>query len=108
MNATPSMSIAKDARIYVAGHRGLVGAALVRRLEAQGYDNLLTRTHRELDLVESSAVAAFFDAERPDYMAGYSVAINPMPTNLYGSPPLRDGIERTYRWFLSHQSDVRA
>lgn len=55
-----------DARIYVAGHRGLAGSALVRALQAKGYANLVTRTHAELDLTDARAVAAFFRAERPD------------------------------------------
>lgn len=58
----------KDARIYVAGHRGLVGSALIRRLGAAGYDNILTRTHAELDLTEQAAVRAFFAEEKPDYV----------------------------------------
>lgn len=58
----------KKAKIYVAGHRGLVGSALVRRLEAQGYENLLLRTRQELDLSCQSAVAAFFAGERPEYV----------------------------------------
>ena len=58
----------KDARIYVAGHRGLVGSALMRRLEAEGYTNLITRTHAELDLTDQPAVQAFFDRERPEYV----------------------------------------
>jgi GDP-L-fucose synthase len=56
------------ARIYVAGHRGLVGSALVRRLEAAGYRNLLTRTHRELDLTDQAAVRDFFQEARPEYV----------------------------------------
>jgi len=55
-------------RIYVAGHRGLVGSALVRRLLAEGADNLLLRTHAELDLTDQAAVDAFFAAEHPDYV----------------------------------------
>lgn len=55
-----------DARICVAGHRGLAGSALVRTLKAKGYANLVTRTHAELDLTDARAVAAFFQAERPD------------------------------------------
>ena len=58
----------KSAKIYVAGHRGLVGSALVRQLQAQGYNNLLTRTHAELDLTDQDAVATFFAAEKPDYV----------------------------------------
>ena len=56
----------RDARIYVAGHRGLVGSAMVRALAAGGCDNLLTRPHGELDLTDSGAVEAFFAAEAPD------------------------------------------
>ncbi|NDY43457.1 GDP-L-fucose synthase [Dissulfurirhabdus thermomarina] len=58
----------RDARIYVAGHRGLVGAAIRRRLEAAGFRNLLLRTHAELDLTDQAAVRAFFDRERPRYV----------------------------------------
>lgn len=57
-----------DARIYVAGHRGLVGSALVRRLRAAGYANLLMRSHAELDLTDRPAVSAFFAESRPDYV----------------------------------------
>lgn len=57
-----------DARIYVAGHRGLVGSALLRRLQAGGYRNLITRTHSDLDLTDQVAVNAFFEAEKPEYV----------------------------------------
>nr|WP_299381545.1 GDP-L-fucose synthase [Allomuricauda sp.] len=57
-----------DAKIYVAGHRGLVGSALVKNLESKGYTNLLTRTHAELDLTDSVAVASFFEEEKPEYV----------------------------------------
>src|ERR1700694_2289743 len=55
----------QDSRIYVAGHRGLAGAALVRRLQAKGYRNLITRTHAELDLIDQRAAREFFQRERP-------------------------------------------
>jgi GDP-L-fucose synthase len=58
--------LAKDARIYVAGHRGLAGSALLRQLQARGYTNVLTRTHAELDLIDPQAVAQFFQAQRPE------------------------------------------
>ena len=57
-----------NAGIYVAGHRGLVGSAILRRLQQAGYARLLTRTHAELDLREQAAVEAFFAAERPEYV----------------------------------------
>jgi GDP-L-fucose synthase len=58
----------KDAKIYVAGHRGLVGSALMRQLTAQGYSNVVTRTHAELDLTHQQAVAGFFTMEKPEYV----------------------------------------
>ena len=61
-------SIAKTAKIYVAGHRGMVGSALVRSLQAKGYGNVLCRTRAELDLLDQAAVLAFLQAEQPDYI----------------------------------------
>ncbi|MFA6262565.1 MAG: GDP-L-fucose synthase [Bacteroidia bacterium] len=58
----------QDARIYVAGHRGLVGSAIVRRLQAAGHTRLLLRTHAELDLADNRATRSFFEAERPQYV----------------------------------------
>lgn len=58
----------KDAKIYVAGHRGMVGAAILRELTRQGYQNIVTRTHAELDLCRQAAVEEFFAAERPTYV----------------------------------------
>jgi GDP-L-fucose synthase len=58
--------VRRDARIYVAGHRGLAGSALSRRLRERGYANLIERTHAELDLADARAVHAFFQAEQPD------------------------------------------
>jgi GDP-L-fucose synthase len=58
----------KDARIYVAGHRGLVGSALVKKLEASGYHTIITCTHRDLDLTNQQAVEDFFSEARPEYV----------------------------------------
>ena len=58
----------KNAKIYVAGHRGLAGSAIVRQLQQRGYSNLLLRTHVELELAEQAAVRDFFQRERPDYV----------------------------------------
>ena len=58
----------KDSKIYVAGHRGMVGSAIVRELQRQGYTNLVVRTHRELDLTRQADVEAFFAAEKPEYV----------------------------------------
>jgi GDP-L-fucose synthase len=57
-----------DSKIYVAGHRGLVGTALVRQLNAMGYTNLIIRTHAELELTNQSAVSNFFSQEKPEYV----------------------------------------
>ena len=58
----------EDAKIYVAGHRGMVGSAICRELERQGYTNIITRTHAQLDLCRQDAVDAFFAEERPEYV----------------------------------------
>ena len=58
----------KNAKIYVAGHRGMVGSAIVRELQRQGYTNIITRTHKELDLTRQDQVEAFFAAEKPEYV----------------------------------------
>ena len=58
----------KDAKIYVAGHRGMVGSAICRALERNGYKNIITRTHKELDLCRQDAVEEFFAKEKPDYV----------------------------------------
>jgi GDP-L-fucose synthase len=62
------MSMRPDGRIYVAGHRGLVGSAIVRRLQAAGYANLITRAHADLDLIDQLAVRKFFEREKPEYI----------------------------------------
>jgi GDP-L-fucose synthase len=61
-------TISTKSRIYVSGHRGMVGSAIVRRLEAAGYRNLLLRTHRELDLTDQQAVFDFLAREKPEYV----------------------------------------
>lgn len=58
----------KEAKIYVAGHRGMVGSAIIRELNRQGYNNIITRTHKELDLTRQAAVEDFFAREKPDYV----------------------------------------
>ena len=58
----------KNAKIFVAGHRGMVGSAIYRKLQKEGYQNIITRTSKELDLRDQQAVADFFSAEKPDYV----------------------------------------
>ena len=60
--------IEKNAKIFICGHRGMVGSACVRKFEKEGYSNILKRTHAELDLRNQLAVKEFFDAEQPDYV----------------------------------------
>tara|TARA_R110002073_G_scaffold217554_1_gene377627 strand:+ start:81 stop:1055 length:975 start_codon:yes stop_codon:yes gene_type:complete len=69
------MSLSLDAKIFVAGHRGMVGSAIIRQLQAQGYTNIVTRTRSELDLVNQQAVADFFAQEKPSavYLAAAKV-----------------------------------
>ena len=58
----------KNSKIYIAGHRGLVGSALMNQLALQGYEYVVTRTHDELDLTNQVAVADFFSQEKPEYV----------------------------------------
>lgn len=67
-NAINSQKLEKKAKIYVAGHRGMVGSAIVRKLEADGFDNIITRTSKELDLRDQIAVFEFLKTTKPDYI----------------------------------------
>jgi GDP-L-fucose synthase len=83
----------KAEKIYVAGHRGLVGSALVRCLEAQGYSNLVLRTHAELDLTDRQATAAFFRAERPAYVFLAAARVGGIvANNTYPADFIRDNL----------------
>ena len=55
-------------KIFVAGHRGLVGSAIIRKLKSEGFHNIVTRTHDEIDLTDQQAVSLFFAQEKPDYV----------------------------------------
>jgi GDP-L-fucose synthase len=67
-SAAAAQSMARTAKIFVAGHRGLVGSALIRALRTAGFTNIITRSHHELDLRDQQAVFNFFAAQRPDYV----------------------------------------
>ena len=71
----------KEAKIFVAGHRGMVGSAIVRRLHRAGFENILTRTRQELDLMDRSAVRVFFEAERPDYAVDAAARVGGIAAN---------------------------
>lgn len=68
MKGVISEMMDKNAKIYVAGHRGMVGSAIVRELERQGYTNIVTRTHKELNLCRQDDVEKFFAQEKPEYV----------------------------------------
>jgi GDP-L-fucose synthase len=83
----------KNAKIYVAGHRGLVGSAIVRNLQAAGYTNLLLRAHAELDLTNQVATAAFFEAEKPDYVFLAAAKVGGIvANNTYPAEFIRDNL----------------
>lgn len=83
----------KNAKIYIAGHRGLVGSAIVRNLQAKGYTNLLTRTHAELDLIDQKATDAFFAEEKPDYIFLAAAKVGGiLANNLYPAEFIRDNL----------------
>lgn len=74
--------LSKDSKIYVAGHRGLVGSAIWENLKARGYNNLVGRTHKELDLLDPVAVKTFFDEEQPDAVVLAAAHVGGIMANL--------------------------
>lgn len=84
----------KREKIYVAGHRGLVGSALVRNLEKQGFDNLVTRTHAELDLANPDATRRFFESEKPEYVFLAAAKVGGIhANNTYPADFIRENLE---------------
>ena len=82
-----------NAKIYVAGHRGLVGAAIMRNLVAKGYTNLITRTHAELDLTEQKATESFFEQEQPEYVFLAAARVGGIhANNTYPAEFIRDNL----------------
>ncbi|MCA1977684.1 MAG: NAD-dependent epimerase/dehydratase family protein, partial [Thiobacillus sp.] len=80
-------------KIYIAGHRGLVGSALLRNLRDKGYANFLTRTHAELDLTDQAAVESFFAAEKPDYVFLAAAKVGGIhANNTYPAEFIRDNL----------------
>ncbi len=83
----------KNARIYVAGHRGLVGSAIVRNLEANGYTNIIKRTHAELDLTDGEATEQFFAEHKPDYVFLAAAKVGGIvANNTYPAEFIRDNL----------------
>ena len=68
MKTNPKNKMDKNSKIYIAGHKGLVGSAITRLLEKQGYKNLILKTRQELDLLNQQAVTDFFRQEKPEYV----------------------------------------
>jgi GDP-L-fucose synthase len=99
----------KDSRIFVAGHRGLVGSAIRRELEKQGYTGLLLRTHVELDLTDRNETHAFFDRERPEYVFLAAAKVGGILANdTYPADFIRENIEiQTSVIDASYQSGVK-
>jgi GDP-L-fucose synthase len=98
-----------NAKIYVAGHRGLVGSALMRTLRDQGYTNFVTRTHAELDLTEQAAVEAFFAAEKPDYVFLAAARVGGIhANNAYPAEFIRDNLAiQTHIIHAAYKTDVK-
>jgi GDP-L-fucose synthase len=83
----------KQAKIYVAGHRGMAGSAIVRKLRSEGFDNIVSRTSRELDLRHQQSVADFFAAERPEYVFLAAAKVGGiMANNIYRAEFLHDNL----------------
>lgn len=99
----------KSSRIFVAGHRGLVGSAICRGLERSGYTNLVLRTHAELDLSDRSAVRAFFQQERPEHVFLAAAKVGGiLANNTYPADFIRDNLEiQTNVIDASHRSGVK-
>jgi GDP-L-fucose synthase len=74
----------KESKIFVTGHRGMVGSALLRKFEAAGYRNIITRTHTELDLVSQAGVDAFFETERPEAVVLAAAVVGGIMANVAG------------------------
>src|SRR3989442_1624310 len=86
-------SVTPDSKIYVAGHRGLAGSALVRRLQHAGYRNIVVRTHAELDLIDTEAVKRFFAAEKPDVVLLAAAKVGGiLANNTYPAEFVRDNL----------------
>jgi GDP-L-fucose synthase len=99
----------KNARIYIAGHQGLVGSAIVRPLEREGYQNLLLRTHQQLDLTQQAAVMNFFQTERPDYVFLAAAKVGGIHSNnTYPADFIRNNLQiQTHIIEASYQTGVK-
>ena len=96
-------------KIYIAGHRGLVGTALMRNLRAKGFDNFVTRTHAELDLISQAAVETFFAEEKPDYVFLAAAKVGGIhANNTYPAEFIRDNLAiQTNIIHAAYKNDVK-
>ena len=96
-------------KIYVAGHRGLVGSAIVRGLKAHGYTNICTRTHAELDLTDQTATGDFFTQEKPTYVFVAAARVGGIwANNIYPAEFIRDNLAiQTNIIHAAHQNKVK-
>jgi len=105
--------LSPHAKIFVAGHRGLVGSAIVRRLEAEAASHLLLCTPKELDLTDQTAVEAFFIEEKPEYVfmaaakVGGILASRLHQMGWQARIGLAEGLEQTYRWYVENVASSR-
>ena len=99
----------KNARIYIAGHRGLVGSALMRNLRGKGYENFVTRTHTELDLTSQVDVEAFFEQEKPDYVFLAAAKVGGIhANNVYPAEFIRDNLAiQTHIIHAAYKNNVK-
>ena len=99
----------KQAKIYVAGHRGMVGSAILRKLQELGYTNLITRTSKELDLRDQQAVKAFFEQEKPDYVFLAAAKVGGiMANNTYRADFIYENLAiQNNVIHYAHESDVK-
>jgi GDP-L-fucose synthase len=99
----------KQAKIYVAGHRGMVGSAIYRRLKELGYENIITRTSKELDLRDQQAVKEFFENEKPEYVFLAAAKVGGiMANNIYRADFLYENLAiQNNVIHFSHENDVK-
>lgn len=92
-----------NSKIYVAGHRGMVGSAIVRHLHQLGYKNIVTKTSKELNLMRQDEVEKFFEEERPEFvfLAKLLDVSLLKSTGWTSSTDLKEGIKKVYQWYVS-------
>ena len=94
------MSLSKDSKIYVAGHRGLVGSAIWNNLQARGYNNLVGRSHSERDLTDQNAVKEFFDSSKPDGTMRKLIDVSKLHSlGWTHKVEIDEGVQKLFEWY---------